>query len=87
MPQYAMCIDSTTPATPSTKKARIISDDGGRTLSGPARSSSATRKLEAMTARSAVRSVGGRSSSASFEVAGKVPHSAAISRSATYARV
>ena len=82
-----MCIDNTTPATPSTMKARTVSGAGGRTASAPARSSSATRKLEAMIARSAVSSVGGRSSSASLEVAGNVPHSAAISRSATYARV
>src|SRR5919108_573335 len=68
MPQYAMCIDSTTPATPSTKKARTVSGDGGRTVSGPARSSSATRKPEATTARSAVSSVGGTCSSASFDV-------------------
>jgi len=34
-------------------------------------------------ARIAVSSVGGRSASASFEVAGKVPHNAAINRSAT----
>jgi len=34
-------------------------------------------------ARIAVSSVGGRSASASFDVAGKVPHNAAINRSAT----
>ena len=82
-----MCIDSTTPATPSTKNARTVSGAGARTASAPERNSSTPRNAEATMARSAVRSVGGRSSSASLEVAGNVPHSAAISSSATYARV
>ncbi len=77
-----MCIDSPTPATPSTTKARSVSGVGARTASALERASSATRKVEATIARAAVRSVGGRSSRASLEVAGNVPQSAAISSNA-----
>jgi len=48
-------------ATRATKKARHSSRTTWPHAFGPARSSSATRKLGRMTARSAVRSVGGRS--------------------------
>jgi hypothetical protein len=77
----------TSPQMPSTKNARTASGVSSRAASKPERSRRTDRNEAAMAQRIAVISVGGMSASASFEVAGNVPHSDAIRNSATYARV
>jgi hypothetical protein len=79
---YESCVESTRPHTPRMTKARMLSPARPRIVSAPERASSATRKADAMTPRTAVRNTGGKSARASLPVAGNVPHSVAMSRSA-----
>ena len=65
----------------------MLSDPSPRTVSAPERARRATKKVEAMTPRTAVRNTGGKSGSATLLVTGNVPHRMAINSSATCARV
>jgi hypothetical protein len=69
------------PAAPSRRKTPAAPGPSPRIVSLDERASSTSRKDEAAVQRTAARKNGGKSTSASFAVAGKLPHSATLARS------
>src|SRR6516162_3249142 len=68
------------PAAPSTRKTRAAPGPSPRIVSLGERASSTSRKHVAAVQRTAARKNGGKSTSASLAVAGKLPHSATLAR-------
>ena len=71
------------PAAPSTRKVPATFGPSPRIVSLDERARSRSKKHDAAVQRTAARKNGGKSMSASFAVAGKLPHSATLSRSVT----
>ena len=69
------------PAAPSTRKVPAAFGPSPRIVSLDERARSRSKKHDAAVLRTAARKNGGKSTSASFAVAGKLPHSATLRRS------